>query len=86
MTQAEFIDAMAEKLGKKRSDVNEMFAALASVVGDEMQKDGGLVVLPGLGRLKAGVRPARKGRNPRTGEAIDIAEKRTVTFVGSTKG
>ena len=84
MTQAEFVDALAEKLGKKKSEVNEMLGALASVVGDEMKKDGGVIVFPGLGRMKAGLRPARKGRNPRTGAAIDIAEKRTVSFVPTT--
>ena len=83
MTQAELIDALATKLGKTKADITDTLAALGSVVGGELKKDGGVIVLPALGRLKSATRPARKGRNPRTGETIDIAAKRTVSFVVS---
>lgn len=36
--------------------------------------------IPGFGTLKVTERPARKGRNPATGEVIDIPAKRVITF------
>ncbi len=83
MTQAELIDALAAKLGKTKAEMVDTLAALGSVITDELKKDGAVIVLPQLGRLKSTTRPARKGRNPRSGETIDIAEKRTVSFVAS---
>jgi DNA-binding protein HU-beta len=47
--------------------------------------NGEKVSLFGLGTLTPIVKAARKGRNPRTGEEIDIKEKKTVKFkVSST--
>jgi DNA-binding protein HU-beta len=37
--------------------------------------------LPGIGKLKVTARPARSGRNPQTGKAIEIAAKNVVKFV-----
>ncbi|WP_237755347.1 MULTISPECIES: HU family DNA-binding protein, partial [Pseudomonas] len=36
---------------------------------------------PGIGKLKVSERPARTGRNPQTGKAIEIAAKRVAKFV-----
>ena len=41
---------------------------------------GEVVTLAGLGQFKVKDVPARKGRNPSTGEAIDIAASRKLTF------
>lgn len=46
---------------------------------------GASVVYPGFGVFKAKTRAARKGRNPRTGEAIEIQEKTTLVFHDSVK-
>ncbi|WP_181007127.1 HU family DNA-binding protein, partial [Pseudomonas syringae] len=37
--------------------------------------------LPGIGKLKVAERPARTGRNPSTGAAIEIAAKKAIKFV-----
>ena len=42
---------------------------------------GGEVPLPGIGKLKAKKAAARKGRNPQTGEAMDIPAGKKVQFV-----
>lgn len=44
-------------------------------------KKGDTVQIVGFGTFSAKKRPARTGRNPRTGEAIKIAAKRTPKFV-----
>lgn len=43
------------------------------------------VQLAGIGKLKLGERAAREGRNPATGETIQIKARKTVKFSGSKK-
>ena len=83
MTKAELIAAMQEKLaggvGFGRSAVELVLDALGEVAGAALA-GGGEVPLPGLGKLKAKKRAARTGRNPRTGEAIQINGRMGVSF------
>ncbi|MFD2884746.1 HU family DNA-binding protein [Pseudomonas lini] len=44
-------------------------------------KNGGEITLPGIGKLKVTERPARTGRNPSTGAAIEIAAKKVIKLV-----
>ncbi|RMR67402.1 DNA-binding protein HU, form N [Pseudomonas savastanoi pv. fraxini] len=44
---------------------------------------GAEITLPGIGKLKVAERPARTGRNPSTGAAIEIAAKNVVKFVSA---
>ena len=46
---------------------------------EELKKDG-KVALVGFGTLSVTKRPARQGRNPRTGKTIKIAAKKVVKF------
>lgn len=62
-----------------RSDMKSAFAALCEVAAAELL-GGGEVSLPGLGKLKVKETNARTGRNPRTGEMIDIPAGRKVVF------
>ncbi len=45
---------------------------------------GESVVLPGFGSFKVSERAAREGRNPRTGETINIAASQSVAFKAGT--
>lgn len=62
-----------------RADMESAFAALCEVAAAELL-GGGEVSLPGLGKLKVKVTNARTGRNPKTGEAIEIPAGRKVIF------
>jgi DNA-binding protein HU-beta len=59
-------------------------AAVLDTLGDVAQKQltspGAELTLPGLGKLKAVAKPAHKGRNPSTGEEIDIPARTAVKF------
>jgi DNA-binding protein HU-beta len=79
MTQSEVINHFAEKFGLKRAQAKEMFEELASLAGDEV-KSNGEFVLPGFGKLVLSERKAREGRNPATGETIQIPAKTTLKF------
>jgi len=56
-----------------------LLETLCSVIAAELL-GGGEVSLPGLGKLKVKETNARAGRNPRTGEVIDIPAGRKVVF------
>lgn len=62
-----------------QADMETAFHALCRVASAEL-RDGGEVSLPGLGKLKNQEYAARKGRNPRTGEAIALPASRKVVF------
>ena len=79
MTQSEVLNHFAEKFGMKRSQVRELFDELANLASSEV-KDSGEFVLPGFGKLVLSERKAREGRNPQTGETIDIAATRVPRF------
>ena len=79
MTQTEIISRLADACGCKKSDVKNMFDALASLATSEVRSNGEFT-LPGFGKLKKTDRKARDGRNPATGAVIRIPAKTTVKF------
>src|ERR687893_1402002 len=79
MTQSEVINHFAEKFGMKRAQAKELFDELGSLAQNEV-KNNGEFVLPGFGKLVLSERKAREGRNPATGETIQIPAKTTLKF------
>lgn len=80
MNRAELVDAIAEKAGITKTNVAAAVGAFISVVEDEVIK-GNKVALVGFGTFEPRKREARTGRNPKTGEAIQIAAKTVPAFV-----
>ena len=79
MTKAELILQISTGTGDSKADVERILDELGSVASAELKK-GGEVPLPGLGKLKVVDQAARTGRNPATGEAVEIAAKRKPKF------
>jgi DNA-binding protein HU-beta len=79
MTQSEVINHFAEKYSMKRTQVKELFEELANLAQNEV-KTNNEFVLPGFGKLVLSQRKAREGRNPATGETIQIPAKTTLKF------
>lgn len=79
MSQSEVINHFAEKFDLKRSQVKELFEELSDLASSEV-KSNGEFVLPGLGKMVLSERKAREGRNPQTGETIQIPAKTTLKF------
>ncbi len=71
MNLAELQDAVAEKSGLTKKDASSALTALITVVGETL-KSGDDVRVAGLGVFAPVKREARKGRNPATGQEIDI--------------
>ena len=74
---------MAEKAGISKKDAEAAVKAFTETVMDEVA-EGGVVQLIGFGTFKSSKRAARQGRNPRTGESIDIPATRVPKFEPST--
>jgi DNA-binding protein HU-beta len=79
MSQSEVVNHFAERFELKRAQVKEIFEEL-SVLASREVKDNGEFVLPGFGKLVLSERKAREGRNPQTGESIQIPAKTTLKF------
>ena len=77
MTKSQVADALAEKMDLPKKRVVEFLEALANLAYSEAEN---AFTLPGLGKLVLVDRKARMGRNPRTGEEIQIPAKRVVKF------
>ena len=79
MSQSEVINHFAEKFDLKRAQVKELFEELAGLAASEV-KGNGEFVLPGFGKMVLSERKAREGRNPQTGETIQIPAKTALKF------
>ncbi|SOD39832.1 HU family DNA-binding protein [Nitrosovibrio sp. Nv4] len=79
MNKREFVDAMAVKTGASKAEAERIVGALVEVISDTLKK-GDSLSLPGFGSFEVRERPARAGRNPRTGEELEIAASRVPAF------
>jgi DNA-binding protein HU-beta len=79
MNKAEFVAKVAEKSGLTRKQAEAAVAAFTQTVTDSL-KEGDKVQLMGFGTFEVKERPARTGRNPATGEAIEIAASKAPVF------
>lgn len=79
MTQGEIISHFVAKTGLKRAEVKKLFDELLNVAGDEVRAKGQFT-LPGIGKFVLSERRAREGRNPLTGDVIQIPAKTTLRF------
>ena len=79
MTKSELIDAMAAKCNLTKADAERALNSFVDFAKDTLKKEGRFA-LAGLGSFVVTTRKARKGRNPQTGEVIDIKEGKSVRF------
>jgi DNA-binding protein HU-beta len=80
LNKQELIDAIAEHADLSKTAVGNVLASLAAVASNALE-DGNEVTLHGLGKLKPTYRKARTGRNPATGEPVEIPAQKNVKFV-----
>lgn len=79
MSKTEIIDKLAVEVSLPKAKVKEVVDAFVKAVNDGLATSG-KVSLSGLGNFTKTVRKARSGRNPKTGESIQIPEKAGVKF------
>ena len=79
MNQSELIRHVAEETGITRSAAEAAVKSVLSGIAGSLAR-GDAVSLPGFGTFGTRSRPARTGRNPRTGESLNIAASTAPTF------
>lgn len=79
MNKADIINKVHETLGGTRADAERAVETMISSIVDSL-KSGNEVSIAGLGIFSAKMRDARTGRNPRTGETIQIPAMRVPKF------
>lgn len=79
MNKSEFIDAVAAHAKLTKADATRAIDGVVAVVTEAL-KNGDNVTLVGFGSFVVGERAARTGRNPKTGETIQIPASKTPKF------
>lgn len=79
MTKTEFTTYLAQKHSLPYAEAEKALNAVLDSIEDALFKDG-RVALPGLGVFQRKERAARQGRNPATGEAMEIPASWTILF------
>ncbi|MBA4696706.1 MAG: HU family DNA-binding protein [Legionella sp.] len=79
MNKSELIEKIANDADVSKAHAGRVLDAFMTVVGDVLAT-GGQVVLPGFGSFTVGQRSARTGRNPQTGETIQIKASTVAKF------
>lgn len=79
MNKHEIIDTMAQEAGISKTEAEKALKAFTDTVTTELST-GNDVVLVGFGSFTTGERAAREGRNPQTGETIQIKASRVAKF------
>ncbi|MCC6145795.1 MAG: integration host factor subunit beta [Candidatus Hydrogenedentes bacterium] len=79
MTKRELVIDVAEKLGYTQNEVSAVVQATLETITETLA-EGNRLEIRNFGVFEIKKRDARIGRNPRTGEAVPITEKRVAVF------
>ena len=79
LTKTEFVAEVAKKANLTKKDAIECVNTVLDVIKENV-KEGNSVQFIGFGKFEAADRKARHGRNPQTGEELEIPAHKTVVF------
>lgn len=79
MNTNDLVEKLAADHDLPKAQTKKLLEAAFAVVGDAITR-GEEVTIQGFGKFKAADRPAREGRNPATGEVLQIAASRKAAF------
>ena len=84
MTKAEFLEKVSEdeRIGSKKAAADAVDAVLEAIT--DTLTGGGEVNFTGFGKFHVASRGAREGRNPRTGETMQIAASKVPRFTAGS--
>lgn len=84
MNKSQISDAITERTGLSKIEARKALDAFIEIVGAALEKDE-KINLVGFGSFSVSKKPARVGRNPRTGAPIKIVAKNVVKFRPGTE-
>jgi DNA-binding protein HU-beta len=83
MTKSEFVDKVADQSGLSKKDASSAVEAVIDTIETAL-KSGEEVTFTGFGKFHVAERGAREGRNPRTGETMQIAASKVPRFTAGS--
>jgi len=84
LTKAELAEMLFDRVGLNKRESKDIVETFFDQIREALAS-GQNVKLSGFGNFQVRDKPARPGRNPKTGEVIPIAARRVVTFHASQK-
>lgn len=83
MNKQDLINEIAARGALSKVQAAQAIDSLGGIAQAHLTMPGAELTLPGIGKLKAVAKPARTGRNPATGEEIEIPAKTAVKFTAA---
>ena len=80
MNKKQLVAKISSTLGQSKADAERTFDSITTIILDALKNDD-TVKIAGFGTYKVAKRKARVGRNPRTGESIQISASQKVKFL-----
>jgi len=79
MTKAELVESVYEKVGFSKKDSAELVELIFDTIKESLGKNE-KIKISGFGNFVVRHKKARVGRNPQTGQAIEISARKVLTF------
>ncbi len=79
MTKADIIEKLYTKIGFSKKESSEIVEMVFDTIKDTLEK-GERIKISGFGNFVVRQKRSRIGRNPQTGQAIEIMARRVLTF------
>lgn len=79
MHKAELIEAVASSTELSKAETNRVVSSVFETITDQLEK-GESVIITGFGSFNVNKRQARTGRNPQTGEELQIPARKAPVF------
>jgi len=84
MTKADLVDAIFEKVGLSKKEAQDIIEILFDTMKQTFA-EGESIKISGFGTFNVRKKMARRGRNPKTGEDLEITPRRVITFKASNQ-
>ncbi len=84
MTKADIVEMVHEKTGFSKKESSEAVESILEILKERLEQ-GDKVKLSGFGNFVIRRKDVRKGRNPKTGEEMEISARKVLTFKPSQK-
>jgi len=79
MTKVDIVEAIYEKVGFSKKEVAKIVESIFDIMKESLQKED-KIKISGFGNFVIRKKRARRGRNPQTGDDIEISPRRILTF------
>jgi DNA-binding protein HU-beta len=85
MNKTELVETIAQRTDLPKSSVQAVLDTFEEIAGDVVAKGKEALTIPGFLKFEQTQRSARKGRNPQTGETIDVPASKAAKVSAGAK-